>query len=342
MNYKKNATNLQDDLSKDGNLILKTKQRYVLYDIIKKLNLKDTDILLPVYTCNSLVEVIKETQNHPLFYSIKDFTVDENEIKQKIKKYNVSIMIVSDIFGIKVEVPLKLYSENIIFIGDFAHHIHFLHKKDKRKFDIVMYSSSFYKPMVSNGIGIGIVLNTKKVNIESINELRNDFFHLLLSFCRLYLIQYLLSSKLLKLFIRDKEKNSSIVFKKSECNNVPSIYDFSLLYYYKLNGKTILQNLNKKRQRLAEKYKKINSLQLYESKYCSTYFNILVKNKKEFQKYLLDKRIFVGSIFTDYAGKDYVEDKDLTYLSNKIINLPFINEHNEDYILNVIKEYKNV
>ncbi len=342
LNYKKNATNLQDDLSRDGSIILKTKQRYVLYEIIKKLNLKDTDILLPAYTCNSLAEAVKETKNNPLFYSIKDFTVDEDEIYQKIKKHNVSIMVVSDVFGITVEVPIKLYLENIIFIGDFAHHINFLHKKDKRKFDIVMYSSSFYKPMVSNGIGIGIVLNTKKVNIESINKLRNNFFHVLLSFFRLFLIQYLLSSKLLKLFIKDKEENSSIVFDKYECSEEPSIYDFSLLYYYKLNGIGILNHLNTKRQRLAGKYKKINSLQLYESKYDSTYFNILVKNKKEFQKYLLNKGIFTGRVFTDYAGKDYVEDKDLRHLSNEIINLPFINEHNEEYVFNIIMEYNNV
>ncbi|WP_228126549.1 hypothetical protein [Candidatus Marinarcus aquaticus] len=342
VNYRKNSQNLGKDLAKDGNLILKIKQRYVLYEIIKKLNLNETYILLPTYTCHSLLEVIKETKNKPLFYSVKDFTVDGNEIHKYIKKYNISIMIVSDVFGIKVAVPSGLYSEDIIFIGDFAHHINFIHKDDERKFDVAMYSSSFYKPMISNGIGIGIVLNQKKVNIDSVSILKNNFFSVLGSFSRLFLIQLLLNSNFLKFFINDKKENSSIIFDVKECKKIPSVYDFSLLFNYKLNERKILNHLSRKRQRMTEKYKNLSFLRLYAEEEKSTYFNVLVKNKKRFQAYLLNKKIFTGSVFTDYAGKEYVENTDAKQLSDAVINLPFINEHDEEYIYNVIRKYKNV
>jgi len=113
--YLNNTTNKQWHYTSNG--------RASIYQILKPLNI--TQILVPVYICETVLVPLKKLNIKPIFYDldIDDLNPSLESIEKLSKKYDVKAVLVASIYGNPanlVEIEKYCFKNNIFLIDDAA------------------------------------------------------------------------------------------------------------------------------------------------------------------------------------------------------------------------------
>ncbi|MDY6867150.1 MAG: DegT/DnrJ/EryC1/StrS family aminotransferase [Chloroflexota bacterium] len=131
--------------------------------LLKVLNLSQTEIILPAYTCDIMAETIVVTGNVPVFVDINlnDYNMDLDELKTAISP-KTSAIIATHLFGYPIDVDAVRHlsgDERILIVEDAA-----LTFPGSRKLrgDVGMFSFGSGKPLFTVRGGV-IVTNDAKI-----------------------------------------------------------------------------------------------------------------------------------------------------------------------------------
>ncbi len=137
--------------------------RDAIYDILSQYNInQNSEIIVPNYICNTVVDTINVFTNNVKFYTINEkLKFDLDEIKSILNE-NTKMIFFVDYFGVETSVNEKLIkflkSKNILILKDSAHSFLTLMKNDFRtsyKYDFLV--SSIYKavPLYAGAVSLG-------------------------------------------------------------------------------------------------------------------------------------------------------------------------------------------
>ena len=90
--------------------------------ILEKANLKNTEMMLPAYTCDIFYPILKEYNISPIFLDIdiKTFNINLEEIEKKRTPQTKSILI-SHTYGLPISIQKIKKNTNLLIIEDCAH-----------------------------------------------------------------------------------------------------------------------------------------------------------------------------------------------------------------------------
>lgn len=313
------------DVKEVKSIYIRKKQRFVLAQILLDLKWQNKKIAMPYYTCDSLKSAITASGNIAVFYEINEDLSIETESLKSICEQGIDAIIISDVYGTQIQVPDFAYENKILLIGDFAHHAQLRLEKTARKFDIVLYSSNYYKPMISSGVGLGLIFNDS-LNLADSIEIEKNLITSLVSTIKLFIIKIILHSFVIKSIYRRslRKKPEDIIVERKSINHKPSIMDLALLSTC-TNTKT--DEIEKRREIYRSYFSKLESCKLipnYENKnicyatvVCDDLTNIAVIER------LLTKGVLAGRTFSNSMTKNN-SCKVTPKLANSVVNLPLI------------------
>lgn len=200
--------------SKAHAIYIRKKERYVLASILDHLGWKNKKIALPAFLCRVMSDTIVSSGNIPVFYDVNDdLNINPSHINE-IQNRRIDAFIISEVYGIQVKVPDFIFNlkPHPILIGDFAHRDSFIIEEQDHQYDILLYSSAYYKPMKSSGMGIGLILN-KDLNLENSMNIERHLFMNMWSMIKLLLIKQVITTWIIgpiyKKTIRSRKKSTT-------------------------------------------------------------------------------------------------------------------------------------
>ena len=307
---------------------VRKKARYVLAAILEDLHWKNRKIALPLYTCESLKRAIEYTGNKVVFYEVDyQLNADASQFSRIIEQ-DIDALLISDVYGIQVAIPeIIIKKPDILLIGDFAHHISFQNENDNRKFDVLLYSSDYYKPMTSMGVGLGLIQNIK-LNLKDSLYIDRSFIASSIDLIRLWFIKVILHNFLGRIMYKASlEKENSIApLREDLISKRPSSINLALLHTHLNYSTAKLQGNIRSYYTALSGNKKIKTIITRPGTGC-TYFSVVLKDicRKELILHMLKKGILLGRIFSNIAGKKE-ENGASGQIAKNVVNLPVMIE----------------
>jgi len=305
-------------------IYIREKQRYALADFLNDVGMNNQRVLVPAFTCRSVADAVREANAIPVYYDITpNLEVDLVSI-EKAAKDGVEAIIVSDIYGKHMDIYDWLDSlvERPVVIGDFAHHDEIrLTDVNRPYFDVVMYSSAYYKPMRSMGFGL-LCLLTDKVQVKDSILISTSIVSATFGTLKIWLTSILLKSFLFNTVY----KLIQLINKKI---HVVDVFDSKRPANIAAFSQYIRSSVPDKKERnlIAEYYKKmLPSLTAISGGGNETYYSVLIEPdiRNNLHKEALKQGVFLGNIISDIACTDEKECPNAMYLSKRITNLPFL------------------
>ena len=319
-------------------LYVREKQRYCLSSFLRDIGWRKEKILMPAYTCSSLDDAVRDSGNIPLFYDITDdFKVDLFSLKKEAQK-GIKAIIISDVYGIRMDIAEYLSSvvEKPLIIADYAHHESLDFDSDNRRYlDVAIFSSAYYKPISSSGVGILAVISNQVSAKDSV-YIDDSFWASLIDNLKLFAVNFLLRSRLLKYVYRVSKHNKEAGFDRSRPATLVSLSHINK--FFLPHDKTDRVRLN---DLLKEKFRFFNPIQPLNIH--KTYFSIVVgeMQKEAIHSMCLKKGVLLGNIFGVIAGKDSGHCPNALHYSKRVLNLPFLREgslRDEEKMISTILE----
>jgi len=151
--------------------------RSAIYALLECMGIKDSEIIVPAYTCVVVPHAVVLSGNIPRFIDAKeDFNLDMEEVKKKINKRTKAI-IPGNIFGYPVNTDeLKKIKKDILVIQDCAHCFGatWNGKLVCNEGDVAFFSLNFSKQLSSVFGGI-LTTNDKKIYLKLKEYQENNF-----------------------------------------------------------------------------------------------------------------------------------------------------------------------
>jgi len=327
LSYRRKAKESLEMLKRLGakSLYIREKQRYCLCDFLMDMGWTNENILLPGFTCDSVAEAVRESGNTPLFYDITpDFEVDKETFEKEAAK-GIKAVILSDVYGINMDIsPYRSkVPAGTLIIADFAHREYISFDVQGREYiDVIMFSSAYYKPIPSCGIGILAVVSDK-VTLQDSIQANYSLFMCILACIRLLLIDVLLISSVAGFayqFSRRKGGKNDLnnLFDKANPALAISLVQISKCFSAKREGGELYDLYSTE----------LNDLEFVRPTpkgrmtYCSFLVNSAKKN--EIHSFCLKKGLLLGNIFGDIAGKGHANCPNANFISKKVLNLPYL------------------
>jgi dTDP-4-amino-4,6-dideoxygalactose transaminase len=283
--------------------------RSAVYFFLKAFQIRQQEIILPAYTCQSVIGPILETSNIPVFADSKEenFNINENDISSHITKNTKSILVAA-MYGTPIQLDfyeqLKTKRPDIHLIGDYALGLFTYLTKQKEKaldvFDLAFFSFGLGKELTFLGGGALITNNrdlyhkVKKIRDE--HCLQPSFKFILKTLTKFLAVYFLFKPALYPLLYYLSEKTTMLNREKGLTvgtqHNLP--YDFYLFptqfqIRFALHRLKRIQNYIDDRKRAIDAYydefKKISTTKVKRfilPKYCDTmsHFPILVSSSE--------------------------------------------------------------
>ena len=325
-----------------------------LYALLKCLGIKDSEVIVPAYTCMVVPNAVAYSGNIPRFVDITldnynmDFSLLEKTINDKTK-----VIVATSLFGYPYDVDrlkdiIKRSGRDILLIQDCAHSFDAEYKNELlcNMGDAALFAFSITKPITSLYGGM-ITTNSEEI-YEKLKKYRRDNFtepHLLenLKMLGLFLTAYVAFFDPFYGFVNFLERRTAVLdpivkYYREDAIDMPKDYLSKLPDLNARIGSIQLDKYDKIKSRsvgIAKFYHNalrdlegMTSVPLIEG---STYLYCvsMVDRRQEFVEYMRKKGIQIGT-YIEYAVpymKAYEKYSDKNYpnayaCSRNIINLP--------------------
>lgn len=346
--------------------------RIGLYACLKALEIKESEIICPAYTCIVMAHAIVKSENIPVFVdaSLDDFNMDTELIYKSITDKTRAIIFTS-LFGNPCEVDIieKIRKDhpNILIIQDLAHGPSL--KNGARKVssfaDLSLYALGISKPFTSIFGGM-VSTNSEKIhnaltNFNEISISEKTNFEILKRRIYLFTVFFAFQRWLYPIthfFEINGFINRFVIHFKEDKIDLPKDSFKNLSTFEAEIGNIQLKKLNnilEHNQKIAKVYKE--SLKTCESivipkhhSECSfSHFNILIKDRKNLTRHLLKKQVQPGQLFEYYIPQfstystfrfNKNEENNARKISKNILNLPLnVSEIEAQKIATYINNY---
>jgi len=352
--------------------------RIVLYALLKQLNIKKSNVLLPAYTCIVVPAAVTASDNNLCFVdvSLSDYNMKTKDIAPETAK-NIKCVVPTNMYGYPLDVKelREIVGKDVYIIEDAAQGI--LTKDVGKHSDAAFYSFNFEKQIFTFGGGMVTTNNEEIYNklkkFKEENIVKESFKSELIKTFLLMKTPVIFSNTLFRPISSLWEKNALIQWKKEkwDLNNsdlpAEKIYlsQDQLYDYSKAQAAVGLAQIKKihesikKRTEISKYYNNqlqdIKEIILPPIKDGCTFshYTIRVKNRNKFEKFMMKKKIQINKVF-DYSiphlpvYKKYVKKSEefpnsLTAGKNNA-NLPIYpqlldNKNQIDHIIKSIKAF---
>ena len=304
--------------------------RNAIYALIKQLKKYNKIVLLPAYTCETIIEPFIKDSWKIIYYNInKNLEIDKCDLINKIKLYHPKVLLVQSYFGINTLHNIKKELEeikDILIVEDITQSI--LSNFEKIKVDYYITSLRKFFAITDGGMLI-IPSKNKEIEIKYDNKLNNIVEHALKGFDlkRKYIENE--SGVLKEDFQKELKKAKDVISSTYNIEKISreglkilSSIDFSKIRgIRKQNFNYLLEKINNSNIEVI-----FNSLKLEE---VPLYFPIYVKNgkRKELQNYLIEKNIFCPII---WPKSKYITEisEEAEFIYNHILCIPCDQRYN--------------
>jgi len=145
---------------------------------LKSQAIKNKEVIVPAYSCQSILGPILDSENAPIFVDAKpdNFNMDEENI-EKVMSQNTKAIIATSMYGLKIANLAKykvLKKRGVILIGDYALGLLTYLTKQKEVldiFDLIFFSFGLGKEITFLGGG-AVITNSEKI-YKSISDYRD-------------------------------------------------------------------------------------------------------------------------------------------------------------------------
>lgn len=316
--------------------------RNATYALVKSLKIENKVVLLPSYTCGTVIEPFIRDNWQIIYYTInKNLEVNEQDIITKIKLYHPSMILVHSFFGINTLKNIRSRLEEIkdvLIVEDITQSILSDFKKIKadyyitslRKFFAITDGGMLIIPYKKNNIEIKyenipnkIVkhalkgFDLKRSYIENITNIEKEKFQ----------EEYLEVKKLISSTynIEKISKEGLKMFNNLDISKIKGIR--------KQNFNYLLENFKSKDDNVELIFK---TLRIDET---PLYFPIYIKNgnREKMQKHLASKNIFCPII---WPKSEYIKEtsEETEYIYNNILCIPCDQRYNLQDMQKIIDE----
>lgn len=322
--------------------------RMAIYALIKSLNISKGNVLLPSFTCETVIEPFQKINYEINYYDIKkDLTIDIEDLKNKIESNKTNIILFHNYFGFNTCESINsildyVKKKNIIIIEDLTQSYYSSFKRIACDY----YVSSLRK-FIATPCG-GILLTSKnKIEIEYSNNSEKNW-----KIDNVAIEAFDLKKKYI--YNDMDELKNEYLCKYIELKN--QINDFDEIVSFSNDTKSILSNVDvgllmeKRRNNykiLLDNLKGIENIEIIfeniDNEIIPLYFPIYIKKERHaFQKYMSENQIFCPIIWpkSDYL-KEY-NNKIVDYIYESIICIPCDQRYGKEemeYIVKKIYEY---
>jgi perosamine synthetase len=321
--------------------------RTALFSILKSLNIKDSEIIMPSYTCMAVPSTVINSKNIPVFteISLEDYNISIDKLEKNITDKTKAIICVH-MYGYPLDIKRIKDSlkEDILVVEDAA--LSVLTKDVGKHGDVTFYSLGIFKQLLSFGGGVVTTNNIEiyeklKDYIEKKfikNKTKDDLKKI---FC-LYLSYISFSRPFYKTYSLWNNHYLCDFYKNYFDSYEKHIPDDFLKKFSNIQAKIGLSQIKKakeiirKRQLIAQYYnKRLDHLRskiilppiIDGASYAE--YTIRVNDRNNFEKNMLKKGVQINKIFRysvpnltcfkDYSRKKFVNS---LHASQSVVNLP--------------------
>jgi len=313
---------------------------YLLREVISPKN--DFKILLPAFTCSSIIDAVNRAGLNYEFYSITDeFQIDIKSIEKKLDDKLKIIYIIQYFGGYQNQESYdflkKVQSENIIIIKDITHSLYTKHPKFIGFGDYVLGSLRKWLPIPDGAFLCSTNLIPDLLIEDSFNGYSFNYF-----VAQVMKGTYLHNTDLNKnQFLRLNQQAMESLFSDYMIRNMTSV---SQRYLSSYNMESLIEQRVKNYDYLVEKTKKLSFIKpifVRQKGQVPFGFVVLCDQRDKVFKYLIDNDIYCNihwKLTHDCSNTDEVSEK----LSKKILTIPCDQRYGKkemDYIIHVLETY---
>lgn len=346
--------------------------RSAIFALLRSLNIHDSEVILPAYTCIVVAHAVVMSGNTPVFVDITEdgFNMDITRVRNAITKKTKAI-IATNLFGYPLDIDeLKntVDNDDIIIIQDcaLAAGTTFHNKYIANEGTAAIYSFNVRKPMTTMGGGM-VTTNDESV-FNQVKDYRDRHFSTPNVFTKFkkyifFLSQYLAFNKSIFSIIDYLAENThfidSIILDSNEEDiHLPEDYKDLLLNFQASIGSVQLEKFEeiiKNKRRIADYYYEnlnhVQELRLPLPDKDSTYshYCILINDKNGFIGYMRKNNIQIGTYFdycipnlSNYKKYKNGEFPNAQKCSREVVNIPnyaSLSKTDQDYIIDKICKY---
>ena len=331
----------------DGHIYVSKHERHVLYHILRDLSWSGKTILVPDFTCPSITEAINRSGNKTITYRIKKpFNIDERSFREGLGKHPDAVL-ASHVYGHPMpvrELVLEHFGDDQnkpLLISDLAH-AKSIAPRDERaeKYDVVLYSLAYYKPMPFPDLGVGVLCNLSLVS-ENYIELDDSIVRTLIELIVFYGREIVLQTPILKLLYRLAPPKIGGSYWSIPPSRVLSLnvaclehvigrkqFDFRWQFSYY--------------DQLLEELPQV--LPLTIDRQLASYYPVTVepRHRDQIHEFCLKHNIYLGRIFSYIIPDAHEIDRYSDWLTDSVINLPIgshVSTRGIERVVQVLQKY---
>jgi dTDP-4-amino-4,6-dideoxygalactose transaminase len=308
----------------NGNIIYPSLGRNGLTILLNCLDLKNKTVLLPGYTCDSVIEPFMQANFKIEYYSFnKDLSIDLKEFARITNKFKPSILLVHGFYGINTflnasHIINELQKKGCVIIQDDTQTMFSSNKN---------LNADYFIGSIRKWLAIpdGSYICSSKKSLKLDEPEHTKFINLQID-----------AFKLKTQFSKNLDQNLKIKYKALYLNaqniidNDPTVYSMSQVSMGILNNTNIEVLKQKRRQNynylFVNLYNKFSFIKtVFETEVtqdiCPIYFPIYIEKREEFQKFMSDNDIFATIIWPKPKQVGKLTD-DNEFIYDKIIGIP--------------------
>lgn len=312
--------------------------------VAETVDLNGNCILLPAYSCSSMVEPFTKRGWTVFFYSLnEDLSVDESVILSLCKRHNPKAVLLMNYFGVAptdtTAQSIKMHYEDIVIIEDFTHTLFSNSVLSNKYID-------FFVASIRKWVGIfdgAIVLSCRSIDHGPLTE--NFEFVKMREDAQLLKFYYSLTKE-----EKLKERYLNLLkTAESEINKYDSIHTISKSSREVLDILDINQLLLSRKENfyhLFEGIRNINGIGFptkFEDKIIDCPFSlpILVENQNEIQKQFASRGLYASVLWPiNTTAREICSVS--SRMSNSMLSIPIDQRYDYDDIVDIIKIIRTV
>lgn len=306
--------------------------REALYAIAQTLAVTSRVVLIPAYTCQTVITPFEETGWHCVFYSIsKSLRIDGQNILGLVNKYHPSLIIVHPYFGMDLDekesfILTKLKNEGIEIVLDLTQCLF-----SSKQYSFASYIVASYRKWMPIPDG-GYLRNLSSKELFTQPSVENKEFT----------ERVIAAMYLRKLYFENGEQRTKDISirlsKAADCvaeNNI-SLHKMSQLAYNLMNCQDIEDNKNMRFTNYSYLFHHIKDV-MNVTKVCKNidlvtaaplYFTIYVNNRAVLQRQLAQDAIYAPIIWPVEDERVLIND-DVKYIYDHLLAIPCDQRYDE-------------
>lgn len=307
--------------------------------LIQKLEISEKKVLLPIYTCSTVIEPFVDEGWQIAYYSLnKDLSINEKSLFQAYEKVHPSIVLFHSYFGLdtldsSIELIRKMHDSGTIIVEDITQSLfsgHYISFAD-------YYVSSFRKFFaIPDG---GILFSKNKLPLFEKESSNPDIAKIAVEAFDAKADYFVNSTVEKKDYFRSKYQELNILI--SDNVSVSDISPLSLRMFNGIDRMDIQEKRRNNYRYLTENIKNSTNLQKVFSNELGSdtplYFPIYVpERRKEIQSYLAEKNIYCPVIWPK-SSLILDEDEVSKYMYSNMLCIPIDQRYGQEEMARIIK-----